>query len=273
MRKAVIALLLLCATRAALAQQSGLPPEKLREIERLITMEMSRQSIPGMSIAVAGPGNTYWSNGYGMAELENFVPAKASTVYRLASISKPITAVAAMQLVQAGKLDLDAPVQKYVPQFPKKQWPVTTRQLLGHLGGVRHYKNDAEPYSTRHYPSIGEALKAFEDDPLVHEPGTKYLYTTFGFVLAGAVVEGAAGMPYREYLQKNIFEPAGMTGIQMDDVYALIPNRSRGYFRRRTAEVENAALADTSNKVPGGGMVSTSGDLVKFALALGSGKC
>jgi serine beta-lactamase-like protein LACTB len=273
MPTAVIALLLfLSAPLVAEVQSSGLPSEKIREIERLISMEMSRQSIPGMSIAIAGPQNTYWSNGYGMADLENFVPAKASTVYRLASISKPITAVAAMQLVEKGRLDLDAPVQKYVAGFPNKQWPVTTRQLLAHLSGVRHYKDDAEPYSTKHYPSIAEALKAFQDDPLLHEPGTKYLYTTFGFVLVGAVVEGVAGVPYREYLQKDIFEPAGMTTIQMDDVYALIPNRSRGYFRRPDGRVENAALADTSNKIPGGGMVSTPGDLVKFALAVGSGK-
>ncbi|HUS07808.1 MAG TPA: serine hydrolase domain-containing protein [Bryobacteraceae bacterium] len=270
------ALVLLCLTGLPAAAQSlpqtGLAAEKIRAIETLISSEMSRQSIPGMSIAVAGPGNVYWSNGYGMADMENFVPAKASTVYRLASISKPITAVAAMQLVQARKLDLDAPVERYVAGFPKKQWPVTTRQLLAHLGGVRHYKDEAEPYSTKHYSSVAEALQTFQDDALVHEPGTRYLYTTFGFVLAGAVVEGASGIAYSEYVRRNIFDPAGMTSIYMDDVYTLIPNRSRGYFQTAAGLVENAPLADTSNKIPGGGMASTAGDLVKFAQAVGGGK-
>jgi serine beta-lactamase-like protein LACTB, mitochondrial len=252
--------------------QGILSPSQIREIEALISVEMSKQHIPGMSIAISTRDGSVWSNGYGMADLENFVPAKASTVFRTASIAKPITAVAALQLAQAGVLDLDAPIDRYIPEFPKKSWPVTTRQLLGHLGGIRHYKDDLEAYVTKHYASLSEAVKMFSADPLLYEPGTKYTYSTFGFVLAGLVIEASARQPFAGYLQTHVFAPAGMRDTTVDDVYALIPNRSRGYQTTNTGAVLNAPLLDTSHKIPGGGLVSTASDLVMFALAIGSGK-
>jgi CubicO group peptidase (beta-lactamase class C family) len=233
---------------------------------------MSRQNIPGLSVAIATDGTLRWSNGYGLADLENFVPAKASTVYRLGSISKPITAVAVMQLAERGKLDLDAPVQKYCPAFPQKQWPVTSRQLLGHLGGVRHYNSDAEFGSTRHYQTVVEGLSMFKDDPLLHQPGTKFSYTTHGYAVLGCVVEGASGMTFKDYVNENIFKPAAMDRIRVDDVFEIIPNRAQGYAKKQSGELQNSALADTSYKIPGGGFCSTVEDLVKFALAVQSGK-
>lgn len=265
------AVALIACAQLTWAQARVLAPEKIREIERLITAEMSRQSIPATSIAIGSGSDVIWANGYGLSDLENFVPAKAYTVYRTASIAKPITAVAAMQLNERDKLDLNAPIQKYLPSYPQKKWPITMMRLLGHLGGVRNYRDDMERYSTRHYSSLQEALRAFENDDLIAEPGTKYSYTTYGFVLAGAVVESAAGIPFVDYLKRNIFEPANMQSTRADDVYAIIPNRARGYFRTPVGTIVNAALADTSNKIPGGGLVSTAPDLVRFALALGRG--
>ena len=128
-----------------------------------------------------------------MADLENFVPVKTSTVLRTASIAKPVTATAAMQLVEAGRLDLDAPVEKYVPEFPRKPWPVTMRQLLGHLGGIRSYRDQGESLNTRHFSTLRDAVRVFAADDLASEPGTRYTYSSLGFVLAGAVVEAVAG--------------------------------------------------------------------------------
>src|SRR5262249_27363488 len=123
-------LFLLITSSLTFAQnQAGITTDKKEKIEKAITSTMARDSIPGLSVPVVIRNQVRWTNGYGLADLENFVPAKSSTVYRLGSISKPITAVAVMQLVERGKLDLDAPVQKYCPAFPKKQWPITTRQL------------------------------------------------------------------------------------------------------------------------------------------------
>lgn len=255
---------------SAAAEQTGLSKSKIDEIEKAISSEMSRQNIPGLSVAIVADGQLGWSNGYGFADLENFVPAKAATVYRLGSISKTITAVAAMQLAEQGKLDLDAPVQKYVPSFPSKPWPITPRQLLGHLSGIRHYKGD-EISSTRHYTSLVDALAIFKDEPLLHEPGTKFFYTTYGFNLLGCVIEGASGMKYVDYVRENIFRPAGMDRIRPDDVYEIIPNRAQGYSKMENGQLRNSGLADTSNKIPGGGFCSTVIDLAKFAIALQNG--
>ncbi len=264
--------LLFLAAGALLAQtQRGLPPARIEEIEKLITEEMARQNIPAISAAVATGGELRWSNGYGMADLENHVPAKAATVYRLGSISKPVTAVAVMQLAERDRLDLDAPVQKYVPSFPQKPWPISTRQLLGHLGGIRHYTNLVEVNSTRHYTNMLEPLKIFQDDPLVGEPGTRYSYTTYGYVLLGAVVEAVSGTKFTDYLADRIFRPAGMDRMRADNLYAIIPNRARGYAKSPAGQLMNCDLADTSNKIPGGGLSSTVDDLVKFALALRRG--
>jgi CubicO group peptidase (beta-lactamase class C family) len=110
----------------------------------VIQEEMTRQRIPGLSVAVAINGQIGYAKGFGVADLENSIPAKPTTVYRTASIAKPLTATAVMLLAEQGRLDLDVPIQKYCAAFPGKAWPVTARQLLGHLGGVRHYTNQGE---------------------------------------------------------------------------------------------------------------------------------
>jgi len=267
---AVSALALLAAARArAEAPVAELTRAKVEAIEAAVTADMTRLAIPGMSVAVANQGALRFTNGYGLADVENGVPAKASTIYRLASVSKPITAVAVLQLAEKGLLELDAPIQRYVPAFPEKPWPITARALLGHLGGVRHYRDD-EPTNTRPCPSVLEGLAFFKDDPLVQEPGTKFLYSTYGYNLLGAAVEGASGRPYLDYLRENVFGPASMTSTRVDEVAAIIPNRAQGYTRAGGG-IRNADLADVSYKVPGGGLCSTAADVARFGLALASG--
>ena len=122
-------------------------------------------------------------------------------MYRLASVTKPITATAVLQLVEAGKVDLDAPIQRYVPAFPEKQWPVTVRHLLSHQSGIRNW-TDEEFHNTRHFASIAESLAVFKDDPLLFEPGTRTQYTSLGYNLMGAVVEGVSGKPFLDYLAR-----------------------------------------------------------------------
>jgi CubicO group peptidase (beta-lactamase class C family) len=262
------------AQQAAAQQQqpAPLPAEKVRQIEALVAAEMAKQKIPGMSVAVVAGGQPRWASGYGMQDVENDVPARASTVYRLGSISKPITAVAVMQLFERGRLDLDAPVQKYCPAFPEKQWPVTTRQVLGHLSGIRHYKSDEEFNSTRLYAGITEGLAMFKDDPLLHEPGAKYTYTTFGYSVLGCVVEGASGLKFADFVRENVFRPALMERIRVDSVAEIIRGRAQGYRITDKGELTNSPLADNSYKVPGGGFVSTAEDLARFAAALQAGR-
>jgi CubicO group peptidase (beta-lactamase class C family) len=238
-------------------------------------------------VAIAVDNQLRYAKGFGMADLEHAVAAKAETVYRTASIAKAMTATAVMLLVEQGKLDPDAPIQKYCPAFPEKPWPVTARQLLGHLGGIRHYKSAEESSGTKHYDTIAESLALFKDEPLLHEPGTKFHYTTFGYSVLGCAIEGASGMSYEDAMRANVFQPAGMSQTGVDNFRLVVPNRARGYIRldeqtyaqlpdavkryAKVGEIYNASLHDTSMKIPGGGLVSTAVDLVKFAIAVNTG--
>ncbi|MCI0487129.1 MAG: beta-lactamase family protein [Blastocatellia bacterium] len=278
---------LLAAAPLAAQKAQELPPDAIKKIEEVVRQEQARQKIPGLSVAIAVDNKLRYSKGFGMSDLEHSVPAKANSVYRTASIAKSMTATAVMQLAEQGKLDLDAPVQKYCPSFPEKQWPVTTRQLLGHLGGVRHYAKPGEASGTAHYDTIAESLALFKDESLLHEPGTKFTYTTYGYSVLGCAIEGASGMTYEDYMRERVFKPAGMNETGLDNFRLVIPNRSRGYMKldqqtynrlpeavKRQAKVDgiyNASLHDTSMKVPGGGIVSTAEDLVRFAITINTG--
>lgn len=246
-----------------------LPDSVVARIDARVAATLADRKIPGLSVAVYD-GRTLWSKGYGIADVENAVPATEDTVYRLASVSKPITAAAAMKLVEEGRFDLDAPVQNYVPTFRETKWPVTGRELLSHLGGIRGYRGD-ENASTRHYHNRTAPLAIFGNDPLVHEPGTKYLYSSYGYNLLGAAVEGAAGRPFLEVLKTSVFDAAGMNTIRDDDPDAIIPHRAQGY-RLVHGRLQNSILADISNKVPSGGLCSDASDVARFAVALLEGR-
>jgi serine beta-lactamase-like protein LACTB len=262
---------LLCVS--SFPQEAKLAPEKQTKLEAAIARFMTAKKIPGVSVVVVENNAYEWSAGFGMADLENFVPATSQTLYRLASISKPITATAAMLLWQQHKLDLDAPVQKYCPSFPQKDATITTRQVLGHLGGIRHYKSeaegDAELNNTRHFDdTIQSGLKFFADDPLVAKPGTAFHYSTQGFTLVGCVLQGASGEKYVDFVQKNVLQPAGMIHTRTDDRFAIIPYRTRFYVQNKDGEVKNADFLDSSYKVAGGGWLSSAEDMAQFMVAL-----
>ena len=261
-------------------------PRRFAELDQIVATFMEQHGVPAMSVAVGVENRLAYERGYGTADLEHSVPATSNTRYRTASIAKPITAAAVLSLVQSGELDLDEQVQAYVTNFPNKRWPLTSRQLLGHLGGVRHYKSSAEASSTEHYFSLNAALETFADDPLIHEPGTKYRYSSFGYNLLGSVAEQAGGKPFMELLQERVFQPAGMRHTLADDSWAIIPHRARGYVRATPSlltrlpddhnlmegQLYRSPLHDTSMKIPGGGLLSTAPDLVRFACAVNQRK-
>lgn len=268
----------LCLTALAAAQNGKLSPEKKAAIESAVSKFMAANAVPGVSVAVVEGGEYEWSAGFGAADLENFVPATSQTLYRLASVSKPITATAAMLLWQQGKLDLDAPVQKYCPAFPEKTFlekaaPITTRQLLGHLAGIRHYKGDSpddpEVFNIRHFENpIQGGLQFFKDDALLSKPGEAFHYTTHGYTVAGCVIEGASSDNYVDYVRKNVLQPAGMTHTIVDNRYKVIPFRTRFYQKDKAGQVENADFLDSSYKIPGGGWLSSADDMANFEVAL-----
>ena len=227
---------------------------------------MAEHGIPGLSVAVAVNGEIVWSEGFGYADLEHRVPVTPLTRFRIGSISKPVTAAAMAQLYEEGKLDLDAPVQRYVPAFPEKRWPVTTRQLGGHLAGIRHYR-DGEMLSNRRYRTVDEALEIFREDSLLHEPGTEYEYSSYGWNLLSAVVEGASGEEFLPYTYQTVFEPLEMRSIVAEHTDSIIPYRASFYERGEDGRVLNAPYVDNSYKWAGGGFVSNTEDLVRFGSA------
>lgn len=270
----------------AVAWAGELTSQQSAQVEKIVQELMQKQGVPGISLAISTDHQLCYSHGFGMADVELSVPAAADTRYRTASVAKPLTAALVMSLAEQGQLDLDAPVQKYCPEYPTKEWPLTARHLLGHLGGVRHYRNPQEASSTQHFFNLHSALSTFAADPLLHEPGTKFLYSSFGYNLLGSIAEGAASGNFMELLQARVLQPAEMTHTVVDDQFAVIPGRSRGYFRLTPAqlrqlpaasnlkagELYNSTLHDTSMKIPGGGLLSTAPDLVRFGIALSSGK-
>lgn len=244
--------------------------EAIKEFEKFVEEQMALDKAPGLSVGFK-KGDFIWTKGFGFSDLENKVPAKPENSYRLASITKTITAIAVLQLVEAGKIDLDAEVQTYVPYFPKKKWPVTVRLLLGHIGGISHYKNyDVEGHIKVH-KNTKEALAIFQDFDLVAEPGTKYNYSSYGFNLLGAVIEEASGQSYGAYIKKHIFDPLGMENSRMDDPEDLISNRVSGY-RLIKSEVKNSEFVDVSSRFAGGGTRSTVVDLLRYTKGIIEGK-
>jgi len=224
--------------------------EAIAQFEKFVKTQMAIDRAPGLSVGFM---------------------AKPESSYRLASITKTMTAIAVLQLVEAGKIDLEAEVQKYVPYFPRKRWPVTVRLLLGHLAGISHYKNyDLEGHIKVH-KNTREALAIFQNFDLVSQPGTQYYYSSYGFNLLGAIVEAASGQSYGQYIKEHIFEPLGMTNSRMDNPTDLIPNRVRGY-RLLKGEIKNSEYVDVSSRFAAGGTRSTVVDLLKYAEGIMEGK-
>ena len=237
--------------------------ESARAILRSV---MDEESIPGLSVAVGKGSQVLWSEGFGYSDLTHQVSVTPLTRFRVGSVSKPIAAAALGVLVERDALDLDAPVQTYVPTFPEKIWPVTTRQLAGHLGGIRHYLGE-ENFSAVNYPDVLSGLDIFKDDPLINEPGTEFSYSSYGWNLISAVVEGASGEPFLEFMEREVFDALGLENTIADYNRPIIPHRTRFYTRGMGGQVVNAPYVDNSYKWAGGGFLSTPEDLLVFANA------
>jgi CubicO group peptidase (beta-lactamase class C family) len=253
-----------------LQAQNNKYAERIRQFEDFVKKQMKVDRIPGLSIGFI-IDDFIWANGFGYSDLENKVPATARTAYRLASNTKSMTAVAILQLVEKRKVDLNAEVQIYVPYFPWKRWPITIRQLLGHLGGISHYKDYDVEGRIKVHKDTREAIEIFANFDLVAEPGTRYNYSSYGYNLLGAVIESAAKQPYGDYMKKHIWGPLGMTDTYMDNPDEIIPNRAKGY-RIIDGELKNSEFVDISSRFAAGGTRSTVIDLLKYAKGLHSGK-
>ena len=248
--------------------------ERARPFVRAFVVE---ENLPGLSLAVGMAGEVVWAEGFGWADIDARRPVTPKTLFRVGSVAMPMTATAVGLLHERGLLDLDAPVRDYVPRFPEKEWSFTTRQLMGHVAGVRHYHDDEELlYMRDHCESPLDGLELFADDPLLFAPGTRYEYSSYGWTLVGAVVEAAAGEPFLDFMQREVFDPLGMGDTVLDDRARPGAETTTFYWpfaaRDPTHGIEDANNPDNTCIQGAAALLSTPSDVVRFGAAMLDGR-
>ena len=244
----------------------------IEESSRLAHALLLEENLPGLSVAVARDGEIVWTAGFGWADLEDRMPVTPRTQFRLGSVSKTLTAAAVALLHERGRIDLDAPVQTYVSAYPQKRWTVTARQLMGDIAGVHRIRgdnNDNPPGDQ--CATLDEALATFADEPLLFEPGTRYRFSTNGWILLSAVIEAAAGEPLPMFMRREILEPLGMQSTVLEDgadaadvTSFYIPRASM----RTKLGVRKGSRPHDSCLAGAGAFFSTPSDLVRFGSAM-----
>ncbi|HSP80166.1 MAG TPA: serine hydrolase domain-containing protein [Myxococcaceae bacterium] len=250
---------------AASAEPRPFSEELQRTFDALVRAELARETHVGLAVGVLH-GDARWAKGYGLRDQERGLPATPRTTWRMASITKSFTAVAILQLVEQGRLELDADIRTWVPSFPEKRWPVTVRQLLGHLGGVPHYPRGWVTRDTGPLDTEG-AVALVADKALEAEPGTRFIYSTWAYNLLGAAIEAASGQSYEDYLQAHVFGPAGMEHAALDDRRTRDEHHAAGY-RLRDGKLVPSRIIDVSGRFAGGGTRASVEDLLDFGQAL-----
>ena len=232
--------------------------------DRLINDFLNTKNLPGLSVSVMKEGEIVYSKGFGYADVDSKTLINPSkTKFRIGSFSKTLTASALMILVEKEQIDLDKSIYSYVPEFPQKKWDFNLRMMAGHLSGIRHYEND-EFYITKNYDNIFDALEVFQDDPLMHEPGTKYLYSTHAWTLISLAIERAANIPFTQFMDSDVFSKLGMANTFAEVKGLDIDNKVTYYRKNSTGGYDVAKDVNNSWKWAGGGYISTTEDVLKF---------
>jgi CubicO group peptidase (beta-lactamase class C family) len=259
-------------TRATPSSQWAEAVEQGRQIVRA---DLAGQNLPGLSVAVGAGGGILWAEGFGWADLENRVAVTPETRFRIGNVSNTLTSAAVGLLLEKKKLNLDAEIQTYVPEFPEKQWRVTLGQLMGQVAGVRNDEGDEEPLSERCERTV-DGLRRFAKRPLLFEPGTQYRSSSYGWILVSAAVEDAAGERFFTFMRTQVFEPLGMAATRPDSSAEAIADRATFYFPRFAGDTrygpELAREGDHVCFAGAGAFLSTPSDLVRFGMSINSGK-
>ncbi|HXG90037.1 MAG TPA: serine hydrolase domain-containing protein [Vicinamibacterales bacterium] len=253
------------------------------QAQQIVRSSLSEQNLPGLSVAVAAGGELVWAEGFGWADIEKRVAVGPETRFRMGTASKVLTSAAVGLLLEKERLKLEDEIQTYVPEFPKKQWSVTLRQLMGHLAGVGNDGGDEGPLYSVACDSPVEGVKQFAENSLVFEagtlsfePGSEYRYSTYGWILVSAAVEAAAEEPFMTFMQTRVFDPLGMKDTRADSVTKEIPDRAAPYFPRFSADprygLDLMRPIDYSCYSGASAFLSTPSDLVRYAQAFHSGK-
>jgi CubicO group peptidase (beta-lactamase class C family) len=237
----------------------------------LIKAFQDTSGVVGLSAAIAVDGRLIWSGGFGHANLQHAVEAGPEMVSRIGSISKPISAVLTLVLAQRGWLDLDEPIGTYISEYPTSGRAITTRQLLSHTSGIRHYAGD-EAFSNIAYGDVLDQLAVFWSDSLLFEPGSAYSYSTYGYTVLSVLAQRVAGKPWPELLNEVIAQPLGLRTLQPERRDQVVPHLASFYRRSSDGLPANAPDVNQSNVWAGGGLVASATDLVNFAVGVADGE-
>jgi serine beta-lactamase-like protein LACTB len=236
-----------------------------------------KQRNVGVQSAIRIDGRLVFSHAHGWADRENRIPVTPHTVFPVASITKAFTGVAALKAMAAGKLNLDAPIQRYVPEFPvKPELTVTPARLAAHRAGIRHWGPERQGLYSRHYNKLAEILPLFKDDPLLPKAGVDYQYSSYGYNLLGLAVERATGVDFTRYVQREILRPLRLTRTRFDDARKPPRNMVKVYsfFDLVTyaefggADAPLLPALDYSHNMAGGNMSTSAEDATRFGSAL-----
>ncbi|WP_308990849.1 serine hydrolase domain-containing protein [Mariniflexile litorale] len=271
--KRIIASIMLLLSAIGFTQNTENPSQvKTKAAKKLAKKFLRKHGITGMAISVSQHGELIWSKGFGYSNKKQKIPVKPdTTIFRIASISKSITAVALAKLIDDKLIDLDSSIYNFIPDYPKQIYDITVRQLGGNLAGIRHYKNNIE-YALNKKMSITEGLDLFKSDSLLFEPGTQFNYSSFGYVLLSEVMQKATQVPFNTFVSDTIFTPLNMTHSMMDASDVTVPNCTHFYKNSLLKKHILASPVCNEYKIAGGGFLSTSEDLIKFGNELISPK-
>jgi CubicO group peptidase (beta-lactamase class C family) len=267
MKKLLKLLSMLLILSMSAYSQKPVDTKNLNSIDSLLSKKY-KLGEPGLAILVAKKGKIVYRKAFGNANLELNVPMQPEMLFNLASITKQFTAVAILQLMEAGKLSLQDSVQKFIKDFPSKSHPISIEQLLTHTAGLKDYLqiDYGQPFMERRDFSAVEMIKLIRDLPLEFEPGTKYSYSNTGYLLLGRIIELASGKSYSQYVKDQLFNPAGMSATYYDSPNSILTGRTNGY--KKNSVFEKADYWSASLPYAAGGLVSNVDDLFKWHQAL-----
>ena len=231
---------------------------------------IAANNFPAVSIALGKDGKLIWARSAGFRDIDNELPATLETKFRIGSVSKALTATTAAKLIDEGILDIDSPIKELVPYYPQKAFAITTRQLMTHTAGIRHYGSclcfPFDEYSNqKHHDSVESAIGRFSKSPLLFAPGTDFSYSSYGFTLASGAMEGASGQSFDSLIKTKLTAPLGMKNTMREGLAAgdfAVPYVIKG------GQYKKAYPVDSSNKTAGGGFLSTPTDLVMMTQAI-----
>lgn len=241
--------------------------DAIEQSEKRIQKLISKKQIPGLSVTVTYKNEVIWESGYGVSDIkQNTEVNPQQTLFRIASISKNLSSAGLGLLMQEGYLDVDDSFYKYVPEYPKKNFDFTIKQLASHTAGIRGYKGN-EFLNDLKMP-IAQGLNMFAQDPLLYKPGTLYLYNSNDWNMIGYAIERIAEVNFEEYMQLKVIEPLGLAHTFADDSEKTFPNKATFYTRKRRRGFRKAEEVDNYYKLPSGGFLSTSHDIALFGNAM-----